>query len=45
MTYSNLIEPIYPKESPEEFTDHSVDGDDNTDNDINQIIKTRSLFF
>ena len=31
MTYSNLIEPISPKESPAEFPDASVDGDDNTD--------------
>ena len=34
MTYSNLIEPISPKESPAEFPDASVDGDDNTDGDI-----------
>lgn len=43
MTYSNLIEPISPKESPTEFPDASVDGDDNTDGDIKQIVKTGSV--
>lgn len=42
MTYSNLIEPISPKESPAEFPDASVDGDDNTDGDIKQIVETGS---
>lgn len=43
MTYSNLIEPISPKESPAEFPDASVDGDDNTDGDIKQIVETGSV--
>ena len=42
MTYSNLIEPISPKESPTEFPDASVDEDDNTDGDIKQIVETGS---
>ncbi len=45
MTYSNLIEPISPKESPAEFPDASVDGDDNTDGDIKQIVETGSVTF
>ncbi len=45
MTYSNLIEPISPKESPTEFPDASVDEDDNTDGDIKQIVETGSLLF
>ena len=43
MTYSNLIEPISPKESPTEFPDASVDEDDNTDGDIKQIVETGSV--
>ena len=43
MTYSNLIEPISPKESPTEFPDASVDEDDNTDGDIKQIVVTGSV--
>ncbi len=43
MTYSNLIEPISPKESPAEFPDASVDGDDDTDGDIKQIVETGSV--
>ena len=43
MTYSNLIEPISPKESPAELPDASVDGDDNTDGDIKQIVETGSV--
>ena len=43
MTYSNLIEPISPKESPAEIPDASVDGDDNTDGDIKQIVETGSV--
>ena len=43
MTYSNLIEPISPKESPAEFPDASVDGDDNTDGDIKQFVETGSV--
>ena len=43
MTYSNLIEPISPKESPAEFPDASVDGDDNTDGDIKQIVEKGSV--
>ena len=43
MTYSNLIVPISPKESPTEFPDASVDGDDNTDGDIKQIVETGSV--
>lgn len=43
MTYSNLIEPISPKESPAEFPDASVDGDDNTEGDIKQIVETGSV--
>ena len=43
MTYSNLIEPISPKESPVEIPDASVDGDDNTDGDIKQIVETGSV--
>lgn len=43
MTYSNLIEPISPKESPAEFPDASVDGDDNTDGDIKQTVETGSV--
>ena len=44
MTYSNLIEPISPKESPTEFPDASVDEDDNTDGDIKQIVETGYCF-
>ena len=43
MTYSNLIEPISPKESPTEFPDASVEGDDNTDGDIKKIVETGSV--
>ena len=43
MTYSNLIEPISPKESPAEFPDASVDGDDDTDGNIKQIVETGSV--
>lgn len=45
MTYSNLIEPISPKESPAELPDASVDGDDNTDGDINRLLRRVRLLF
>lgn len=45
MTYSNLIEPISPKESPTEFPDASVDEDDNTDGDINRLLRRVRLLF
>lgn len=43
MTYSNLIEPVYPNESPAAVPDASTDGDDNTDGDIKQIVETGSV--